>query len=125
METAATHALSSQTKAKTITGWVLGIIPCAMMVLSAAFKLAQPGEFAKNWTTSGYPMSTAVPIGIAELACVILYLIPKTRYFGGVMMAAYLGGAVATHVRVGEIAFLGAVSFGILAWLGLWLRDPR
>jgi hypothetical protein len=127
MNTAVQTSTSSQTKAKTITGWVLGLLPCAMMVFSATMKFLQPEKmkFAENWIKSGYPINTAVPIGIAEIACVILYLIPKTRYFGGVMMAAYLGGAVATHVRLNDIAFLGAVSFGIIAWVGLWLRDPR
>lgn len=126
MDSAVQTASSTQTKAKTITGWVLGALPCAVMVFSAAMKLVQPGTFANDWTTKGgYPLNTAVPIGIAELTCVILYLIPKTRYFGGVMAAAYLGGAVATHVRASETNWVVAVAFGFMMWIGLWLRDAR
>lgn len=114
-----------QSKAKTITGWVLGLLPCLLLIFSAVMKIVQPQGFAENWTKSGYPMNTAVPIGIAEIACAVLYLIPKTRYFGAIMMAGYLGGAVATHVRAGEPQFVVPILVGVVAWIGLWLRDPR
>ena len=72
----------------------------------------------------GYPESAATPIGIVEIACALLYTIPKTRVVGAVLVTAYLGGAVATHVRVGE-PFVMPILLGILVWAGLYLRDAR
>jgi hypothetical protein len=66
-------------------------------------------------------------MGIVLLACTVLYLIPRTAILGVILLTGYLGGAVATHVRVGEGLFpvLFPVVFGALLWGGLWLRDER
>jgi hypothetical protein len=55
---------------------------------------------------------------------VVLYLVPRTKVWGALLLTAYLGGAVATHVRIGE-PFLTPVLIGALLWAGLYLRDPR
>ncbi len=70
----------------------------------------------------GYSESALTPIGIVEIACGILYAIPKTRILGGLLLTAYLGGATASHVRVGE-PFIAPVVLGIVVWVGLYLRD--
>jgi len=72
----------------------------------------------------GYPESAATGIGLVELACVALYVFPRTRILGAILMTGYLGGAIATHVRVGE-AFFIPFALGIAAWGGLFLRDER
>ncbi len=66
-------------------------------------------------------------IGIVELACMILYLIPVTSILGAILLAGYLGGAVATHVKMGDgpDGFGPALILGVLLWLGLFLREPR
>jgi hypothetical protein len=73
----------------------------------------------------GYPASLIVPIGLLELICVVLYVIPRTAVLGAVLSTGYLGGAIATHVRVSDPAFVGALILGILVWAGLYLREPR
>jgi hypothetical protein len=75
----------------------------------------------------GYPESIITGLGVVELACTVLYLIPQTSVLGAILLTGYLGGATATHVRVGEYsqALMGAIPFGVLLWLGLYLREPR
>jgi hypothetical protein len=65
-----------------------------------------------------------VPIGLLELLCAVLYLVPQTALLGAVLLTGYLGGAVATHLRIGE-PFVLPLVLGVLIWAGLWLRDPR
>jgi hypothetical protein len=74
----------------------------------------------------GYAESTIVPIAIVLVLCTLLYLIPVTSILGAILLTGYLGGAVATHVRVGGPAFpvMFAVTIGVLVWTGLYLRDP-
>ena len=73
----------------------------------------------------GYPESVSVPITIALLVSTVLYAIPRTSVFGAILLTGYLGGAIATHVRMGETAFAIPLVVAILAWLGLYLRDVR
>lgn len=106
-------------------GRVVSALPALMLTMSAVFKLTADAEMIKMFTEGlGFPASTLVPIGIVELACVILYVIPQTATLGAVLITGYLGGAVVTHVRMAD-SFLNPLIFGVLAWLGLWLRDAR
>lgn len=107
-----------------VTGWVLSGILAAVFLPSAYFKIAQPAGFLEGWSKT-YPAGTARPLGIIELMLFVLYLVPKTRYFGGLIMLAYLGGAVATHVRAEDGKFFLPIVIGIIAWLGLFLRDRK
>ena len=106
------------------TGWALSILASLMLLMSAVMKLIKHPEVIKGWAHMGYPESVGVPIGITEGVCTLLYLIPQTRYLGGILLAAYLGGAVATHVRLSE-PFHVPIIIGVLLWIGLWLRDTR
>lgn len=109
----------------TWTGRVLSGLVGAMLIFSAVMKLKGGPEIEKPFGEMfGYPLSTLTPIGILEMLVAVIYLIPKTRYLGGILVAAYLGGAVATHVRIGDV-FYGPVILGVVAWIGLWLRDVR
>jgi hypothetical protein len=69
-------------------------------------------------------MNLAKPLGTTVLACTLLYAIPQTSVLGAILLTGYLGGATATHVRVGD-NFAGPIIFGVLVWLGLFLRDSR
>ena len=110
-------------------GRVVSAIPVAIMGMAGTFKLvgALSGspELMKNWAHFGYPPSTMLAIGLLEVSCAIVYAIPRTSALGAVLVAGYLGGAVATHVRVSEGLWIAPALLGVLAWLGLWLRDPR
>jgi hypothetical protein len=65
-----------------------------------------------------------VRIAIVELACVLLYAIPRTSVLGAILLTGYLGGAISTHVRAGEPFYL-PLGVGVIVWLGLFLRDAR
>src|SRR3954452_24394322 len=109
------------------TGWTISALPVLMILVSAAMKLAKPEPIVKGMAEHGYPENLIVGLGVVELACTVLYLIPQTSILGAILLSGYLGGATATHVRVGEFpqAFMGAIPFGVLVWLGLRLREPR
>jgi hypothetical protein len=107
-----------------VTGWVLSGILTLAFLPSAFFKIAQPEGFIEDWSKT-YPAATALPIGVIELTMFVLYLIPKTRYLGGLIMLAYLGGAVATHLQAKDGLFFVPVIVGVIAWLGLYFRDRK
>jgi hypothetical protein len=106
-------------------GRVVSAIPVFMLVLSGSFKLAGGEQMLKDWAIFGYPASVLAPIGILEILCAVLYVIPRTSVLGAVLVTGYLGGAVATHLRILQPVFPAPALLGALAWLGLYLRDPR
>lgn len=108
------------------TGRALSALPVLLMVFSASMKLMHAPQVVEQWVGKfGYPESSLTGIGLLELACVLVYLIPRTAVLGAVLLAGYLGGAVATHVRIGDPSFVMPLILGILAWAGLYLRDER
>ncbi len=114
----------AQSKAMTIAGWILTVLPCPLLVMSAAFKLMQSEVVTKGFAEQNWPLNTAVPLGIVELLSTILYLIPQTAVLGAILLTGYLGGATAVHVRLSE-PFWMPVAMGVVLWLGIYLRDPR
>ena len=108
-------------------GRIISALPVLFLLMDAIMKLFKP-EFVVDATVKlGYPESTIVGTGIVLLVSTVLYIIPQTAILGAILLTGYLGGAVATHVRVGEGAFsvLFPVFFGVLIWGGLYLRDGR
>jgi hypothetical protein len=106
-------------------GRVASALPVLVLVMSASMKLAHQPMVVDTFVQKlGYPEGSLATIGILELACALIYVVPRTTVLGAVLLTAYLGGAVATHVRVGE-PFFGPVVLGVLVWVGLYLRDPR
>jgi len=106
-------------------GRVLSALPILMLLLSASMKLTHQPQMVEVLVKHlGFQESAITGIGLLELLCVVLYAIPATAALGVVMVTAYLGGAVAAHVRVGE-AFVTPIVVAMLAWLGLYLRDQR
>jgi len=106
------------------TGYVMSILPVLLLVMSAVMKFAKPEPVVEGFAHLGYPESLALALGIVELGCTILYLIPQTAVLGAILLTAYLGGATATHVRIEE-AFFMPIILGIFVWGGLFLRDRR
>ncbi len=100
------------------------ILPVLMFVFSGLMKFTQNAEVQKGFEHLGWPTSLAVRLGILELSCTIIYLIPRTAVLGAILLTGYLGGAIATHVRIGE-AVVTHIILGIVLWGGLFLRDPR
>ncbi|WNG32139.1 DoxX family protein [Cystobacter fuscus] len=107
------------------TGRVLSGLVSALFLMSAVMKLSQNPQVVQGWQgQSGYPLSTLVPIGIVEILCVVLYAVPRTAVLGALLLTAYLGGAVATHVRISD-PFISPIIIGVVVWAGLYLRDAR
>jgi len=105
-------------------GWVMSALPSAMLIFSGVMKLTQSEQIVEGFTHLGYDPKIAMGLGIVELACTIIYLIPQTAVLGAILLTGYLGGATATHLRIGEPYFM-TVIFGAVLWGGLYLRDPR
>ena len=109
-------------------GYIISGLPALLLLLDAVGKLVKPEPVVTGTLELGYHESVIVPLGIVLLGATILYLVPRTAILGAILITAYLGGAVATHVRVGNPLFthtLVPVYLGILIWFGLYLRDER
>lgn len=106
---------------------LMGGVPALFLLVDGAMKLFKPAVVVESSAQLGYPESTLVGIGLALLVSTVLYLVPRTSVLGAVLLTGYLGGAVATHVRVVGPAFniVFPVLLGGLLWGSLWLRDRR
>lgn len=109
------------------TGHVLSTLLALFMLMDAGMKLAKPPFVVEATVKLGYSEQVIVPLGVVLLVSTILYIIPATAVLGAILLTGYLGGAVATHVLVWEGWFpvLFPVVFGVVAWLGLVLRDAQ
>ena len=116
--------MASESKTMLWAGWVLSALPAAMLLMSGAMKLLKPAPVVEGFPTLGWDISLAVPLGILEIACTLVYLLPRTAVLGAILLTGYLGGAIATHVRIGE-QFIAPLALGVVVWLGLYLRDAR
>jgi hypothetical protein len=116
--------MNANNKVMTWTGRVISGLVVLMMTFGVVMVFSNSPDVSKQFKEFGYPSELLLPIGIAEMCCVVLYVIPQTAVLGAVLLTGYLGGAVATHVRVND-NFVIAVIVGVLVWLGLFLRDPR
>ncbi len=110
------------------TGFVLtGLFALFMLGASIAPKLLQLPIAEETMAGLGWPAGYALMIGLIELACLTLYLVPRTSVLGAVLMMSLLGGAIATQIRAGSPLFshvLFSVYLGLFMWGGLWLRNP-
>ena len=106
-------------------GRVISALPVLGLTMSAVMKFQQPPDMAKDFARLGWPMDLAVTLGIIEAVCVLLYVVPQTSVLGAILLTGYLGGAVATHVRISDPIWFPPVIMGVLIWLGLLLRDAR
>ena len=105
-------------------GRVASALPALMLLASGVMKLLKPAAVVEGFTHLGWDERLALGLGVVELACTVIYLIPPTAVLGAVLLTGYLGGAIATHVRIGE-PYYTQFGLGVLVWLGLYLRDAR
>jgi len=106
------------------TGRIMSALPVLMLLMSAVMKVAKPPPVMEGFKHLGLPESLAISLGILEVLCTVLYVIPRTAVLGAILLTGYLGGAIVSHLRVGD-AFVGPIIFGVLIWGGLYLRDRR
>jgi hypothetical protein len=114
-------------KSRLWAGRIISGLPALFLLADGIMKLVKPAPVVEATVKLGYSENVIVPLGIVLIVCTILYLVPVTSVLGAILLTAYLGGAVATHVRAGEGLFsiVFPVIFGGLLWLGLYLRDDR
>lgn len=110
------------------TGRIVSGFAALFFLMDGAMKLMKPDVVVKATVQElGYPESEIVGIGVLLLACTLFYVIPRTSILGAILLTGYLGGAIASKIRIRSswsgIAF--TVAFGCLVWAGLWLRDAR
>ncbi len=112
-------------KAAFWAGHGMGVLPCLMMLFSATMKFAPPAGVPEHFVELGWTMKAMFWVGLLELACTVIYLIPRTAVLGAILLTGYLGGAIAAHVRIGDSLVVFQLVLGVLLWGGLYLRDPR
>ena len=115
---------SSRSKKLIGAGWIISLLPVLLLLFSGSMKLLKPPMVVEGIAHFGYPESVILILGIVELSCTAIYVYPATSVLGAILLTGYLGGATATHVRVGE-PFFAPVLVGVAVWLGLFLRDGR
>ena len=110
-------------------GWALSGLVIAFMIMDFTMKLlVLPVVLQASGALGFTGPAMARELGLILLVCTLLYAVPNTAVLGAILLTGYLGGAVATHIRVGNPLFshvLFGVYLGVMLWAGLWLRDPR
>ena len=114
--------------ARTRTGRIVLSLPVLFLAVDAVVKFLRIGPVLDSFNELGYPQNLALAIGLIEAVCLLVLLIPRTSILGAVLLTGYLGGAVATHLRIGNPLashILFPVYIGILVWAGMALIDSR
>ena len=106
-------------------GRIVSALVALFMIFDGTIKVMKTPAAVQGTSQLGYPASVVFPLGIVVLVCVALYAIPRTSVLGAVLLTGYLGGAVATMVRVQSPQYLFPAVIGVVAWLGIFLRDGR
>ncbi len=106
--------------------WAVSLWPTFVIVSSATWKLTRNAWYVREFARIGWPESALTGLALLQLGCLLLYLIPRTSVLGAILLTGYLGGAVASYVRMGEpYPLLVPLSTSMIAWLGIFLRDER
>ncbi len=125
----AAHAVSGSRPARLASwgGHAVSALPVLFLLVDGVIKLLKPAPVVEATVALGIPESAILGLGLLLLGCLAVYLVPRTAVLGAVLLTGYLGGAVATHVRMGSDPFslLFPVILGVLLWGGLYLRDKR
>ena len=108
-------------------GRIVSTLPILFLLMDGIMKLFKPAFVVEATVKLGYPENVIIPLGIVLTVCTLLYAIPRTAILGAILLTGYLGGAVATHVRLSEGLFpvTFPIIMGVLIWGGLWFRDDR
>lgn len=113
----------AQPKAARRAGTVLGLLVVLQLLFSATVKLTRPSGVPEHFAELGWQMRDVTVLAVLELACTSLYVVPRTRLLGAVLLTGYLGGAVATHLRIGDGVFPYPLLLGAAMWGALYLRS--
>ena len=107
-------------------GWALSLWPAFVILSSATWKLSRNPWYVHEFARIGWPEGALTGLALLQLGCLALFLIPRTSILGAVLLTGYLGGAIASYVRMGEpYPVLVPLSTSMIAWAGIWLREAR
>jgi hypothetical protein len=107
-------------------GRVVSVLPVLIVLMSARWKLTLEPWYVQEWTRIGWDPGALPWIASLQLGAIVLYVIPQTSALGVVLLTGYMGGAIASYVRIGELSPpMVPLTTAVLAWLGLFLREPR
>ncbi|HEY8258960.1 MAG TPA: DoxX family protein [Gemmatimonadales bacterium] len=123
-----TAIAGASTRRQRLTGQIVTALPVLFLIFDITIKLMVIEPVRQSLQQLGYPVGLAIVIGVIELVCLVVYLVPGTSVLGAILLTGYLGGAVATHVRIGSPLFshvLFPIYVGALIWGGLYLREKR
>ena len=107
------------------TGRVMSALPVLLILFGSVMKLMKPPAVVQAFAQAGIPEHLIIPVGLIELTCVVVYSIPSTSMLGAILITALMGGATMANIRVANPAYVVTILLGMLAWGGLYLRDPR
>jgi len=107
------------------TRWIVSFLLIGFLVSDAIPKIFKASFSVEGTVDLGYPESVVMPVGIALLVCTVLYTIPRTAFIGAILLTGYLGGAIATQVRLEDPWFLFPAALAVLTWVGLAMRNPK
>ncbi len=119
---------SSVAQKSVVAGYILTGLVVLFLSFDGVIKVLRLAPAVQGTTQLGYPAGMVLWIGLIELVCVVLYLLPQTSVLGALLLTGYLGGAIATHVRIGSPLLshtLFPIYVALLVWGGLYLRDAR
>ncbi len=120
--------VESSAKKRSIAGYALTAFVALFLTFDTVLKVLQLAPAVQGTTELGYPASTVLTIGLIEFVCLALYVIPRTSVLGALVLTGYLGGAIATHVRIGSplpTHTLFPIYVALMVWGGLYLREGR
>jgi hypothetical protein len=106
-------------------GRIISTLPVLLLLLSAFMKLSKAPKAVEGFAKQGYPPNMVLILGVVEVTCAIIYVIPQTSVLGAILLTGYLGGAVDSHVRMSDPLFVMPLITGVLVWLGLLFRENR
>jgi len=107
-------------------GRIVSLLPVLIVLISSRWKLTQDATYVREWGRIGWQVKDLPFIASLQLGAILLYVIPRTSVLGAVLLTGYLGGAIASYVRIGALyPPLLPLTTAMLAWLGLYLRDKR
>jgi hypothetical protein len=105
-------------------GRVISGLLSLLLAVSAVMKLVGGADVMEGMAHLGLPASLIIPLGVLEISCVAIYMVPATSIVGAILLTGYIGGAILAHLRIGEPIFM-QIALGVGIWLGLYLREHR
>jgi DoxX-like family len=124
--TVQTHETTRSPRWLVWTGRIVSLAPVFIILISSRWKLTESPFYVREWIRIGWKTPDLPFIASLQLGAILLYVIPRTSVLGALLLTGYLGGAIATYVRIGELyPPLVPLTTAVLAWLGIWLREER